>query len=235
MNDKFPKKIILNGDDFGYSKGVNRGIYEAIEHGVLTSTSIMINRPVAKEAKRLAKYKHISIGIHLDLTEEGIKRWLKIGEILTWSSARITNEFNKQMNAFQKIVGRMPDHIDSHHHIHRLTKFRSIVEKYSNQNSIPVRSINATFVTKFYGRSLSKWNDPRCVTQERLITAIENLPKGIHEIMCHPGYVDAGLVKSGTTYLKQREYELKALTSPKVKNYLSNNSSIRLISWKEVI
>ncbi len=229
------KKIILNGDDFGFSHGVNKGILDSIEKGVLTSTSVMVNRPAALEARTLTSLKDISVGLHLDLTEEGIQRWTKIFYILTWPEKKIREEFEKQIDKFRNIVGRLPDHIDSHHHIHWITGFKKVVLEFSEKNNIPVRCVDATFETGFYGRSLFKWNDPRGVTPERLINVIEGLKPGVHEIMCHPGYVDQALRNTGTTYLSQREDEVKALTSPKIAEFLINNKNVELISWKEVL
>lgn len=37
------KKLIVNGDDFGLSPGVNRGIIESYLNGILTSTTLMVN------------------------------------------------------------------------------------------------------------------------------------------------------------------------------------------------
>ncbi|HKB88487.1 MAG TPA: ChbG/HpnK family deacetylase [Patescibacteria group bacterium] len=227
-------RVILNGDDFGFSSGVNRGILDSIHKGVLTSTSVMVNRPAASEAKVLSRMKDISVGLHLDLTEEGIQRWTKILYILTWPEKKIREEFEKQIDKFQSIVGKLPDHIDSHHHVHWLTGFKKVVLEFSEKNNIPVRCVDATFEMGFYGRSLSKWNDLSGVTPERLINVIEKLPPGVHEIMCHPGFVDQGLRKTGTTYLSQRENEVKALTSPKVTEFLIKNKNIELINWKEI-
>lgn len=42
--------LIVNADDFGQSPGVNRGIIEAHEHGIVTSASLMVRWPAATEA-----------------------------------------------------------------------------------------------------------------------------------------------------------------------------------------
>lgn len=226
--------IILNADDFGYSTGVNQGIIEGIEQGILTSTSVMVRRPAAGEAQKLTKYENISIGLHIDLTEEGIKRWLGVVNILTWPYSKIEKAFNTQIKQFIEIVGRPPDHIDSHHHIHWLTRFKKVTLEYAQKHNIPVRCKDATFVFDFYGRSFTSWSDPNNVSPEKLIRVIENLHPGIHEIMCHPGYVDEGLIQLESTYLYEREAELKALISPKVKKFVDNSPHVKLISWKEV-
>src|SRR5256886_15719137 len=65
------KYLIVNGDDFGASSGVNRGIREAHLHGILTSASLLVNTPGADEAARLAAaLPDLSVGLHADLRDE---------------------------------------------------------------------------------------------------------------------------------------------------------------------
>jgi len=47
--------LIVTADDFGISRGVNRGIVEAHREGILTSTSLMVSRPAAVEAAVLGR------------------------------------------------------------------------------------------------------------------------------------------------------------------------------------
>ncbi|MBI3874558.1 MAG: ChbG/HpnK family deacetylase [Verrucomicrobia bacterium] len=42
--------LIVNADDFGLSAGVNRGIIEAHERGIVTSASLMVCQPAAADA-----------------------------------------------------------------------------------------------------------------------------------------------------------------------------------------
>ena len=51
------KKLLVRGDDLGYSEGVTLGMLSAYEKGIVNSMAIMINMPYAKEAILLAK-KH---------------------------------------------------------------------------------------------------------------------------------------------------------------------------------
>ena len=37
------KSLIVNADDFGASRGINRGVIEAHRKGILTSTSMMVD------------------------------------------------------------------------------------------------------------------------------------------------------------------------------------------------
>ncbi|WP_445628985.1 hopanoid biosynthesis-associated protein HpnK [Nostoc sp. DSM 114167] len=59
---------IINGDDFGFSEGVNQAIIKAHKEGVLTSTSLMVSADAAKEAVTLAKANpNLAVGLHLVL------------------------------------------------------------------------------------------------------------------------------------------------------------------------
>lgn len=64
-------KIIINADDFGYSKAVNEAIDLCMVQGLISSTTLMANMPFASEAVNRAclnKYEEC-IGAHITLTE----------------------------------------------------------------------------------------------------------------------------------------------------------------------
>ena len=62
--------LIVNADDFGMSAGINRGIAEAHERGIVTSTSLMVRWPAAKDAAVYARARPaLGVGLHLDLGE----------------------------------------------------------------------------------------------------------------------------------------------------------------------
>ena len=105
--------VIINADDFGNSAGINRGIIEAHEAGILTSTSLMVNTPATKEAVMLAgQYPELGIGIHVNFTGEGEK----IVDLEDLSAVR--RELAAQFDRFTDLMGRLPTHVDSHQHVH---------------------------------------------------------------------------------------------------------------------
>lgn len=62
--------LIVTGDDFGLSPGINRGILEAYRDGILTSASLMATGDAFDEAVALARaHPGLSVGIHLTLVE----------------------------------------------------------------------------------------------------------------------------------------------------------------------
>ncbi|BAY24546.1 YdjC-like protein [Calothrix sp. NIES-2100] len=63
-----PRFAIINGDDFGFSAGVNQAIIQAYEQGVLTSTSLMVTGDAAEEAIALSRtHPNLAVGLHLVL------------------------------------------------------------------------------------------------------------------------------------------------------------------------
>jgi hopanoid biosynthesis associated protein HpnK len=62
------KYLIINGDDFGYSREVNQAIIQAHQQGILTSTSLMVTGEAHLEAVKLAQENpHLGVGLHLVL------------------------------------------------------------------------------------------------------------------------------------------------------------------------
>ena len=60
---------------------------------------------------------------------------------------------------------------------------------------------------------------------------VESLPEGTTELMCHPGYFDEELRRTGTRLQESRQTELQILTDPKVRKLVATRG-IRLISYK---
>ncbi len=62
------KKVIINADDFGLSKSINKGIIRAYKEGVLTSVSLMVNMPGFEDAVNLIKTNPgLGAGLHINI------------------------------------------------------------------------------------------------------------------------------------------------------------------------
>src|SRR5213594_3271209 len=107
------KYLIVNGDDFGASHGINRGIMEAHERGILTSASLLVNAPASEEAAALSHAAAtLSVGLHAHLPDHG-------GQPAADSPGRLRQQLRAQFRRFERLMGRVPTHLDSHHNVHR--------------------------------------------------------------------------------------------------------------------
>ena len=68
VNQKFPRRLIVNADDFGLSASVNAAVIRAHRDGILTTASLMVNEPGFDEATKLARENpQLGVGLHLTL------------------------------------------------------------------------------------------------------------------------------------------------------------------------
>ncbi len=64
------RRLIINADDFGLTRGVNRAIGEAHQYGIVTSTTLMANGGAFNDANRLAAtLPKLSVGCHVVLVD----------------------------------------------------------------------------------------------------------------------------------------------------------------------
>jgi chitin disaccharide deacetylase len=63
---------------------------------------------------------------------------------------------------------------------------------------------------------------------------IRDLPPGVSEVMCHPGYVDADLERTPTRLLSQRERELKVVTRAEARELIAHEN-VELIGYRDLV
>jgi predicted glycoside hydrolase/deacetylase ChbG (UPF0249 family) len=68
------------------------------------------------------------------------------------------------------------------------------------------------------------------LTKDGVARLLRGLPEGTTELMCHPGYADAELKKSGTRLQSSREKEVEILTDAEIRNIVASQG-IRLIDY----
>jgi predicted glycoside hydrolase/deacetylase ChbG (UPF0249 family) len=202
------RRLIVNADDLGYTAGINRGILEAHERGIVTSTSLMVDRPAAREGAKIARSRpNLSVGLHAVL--DGIE------------PARCEPELARQLERFRELVAAEPTHLDSHHHTHRDSQLSGAFVAFAERHSLPMREHTVRHCPDFYGE--------RAIGVERLLEILAGLGEGDTELGCHPGYAD-GLDSS---YTAERERELKTLTDPRVRARI-DELGIELIGWGQL-
>ncbi len=221
------KFVIFNADDFGYSRGVNRGIAEAHERGVVTSATLMVNTPATREAVELSRrLPRLAVGLHVNFTNEA-QRLIDLDD-----REACRAELWRQYATFCDLLGRKPTHLDAHQHVHRHPMRLGLFEELADAVGLPLRDrAPVTFKGGFYGQWEPGVFDPSKVSFEALAGILRHeVFEGVFELACHPGYFDPSLE---AVYHREREPELRTLTDPRVRA-LIGELDLRLISYAEL-
>jgi len=147
--------ITLCADDYGLAPGVGRAIRTLIEAGRLQATGCMTGSPFWSEEAQLLKplEGRAEIGVHLTLTDHqplgampslapdgrlpSIGALLKRAMLRSLDRAEIAAELERQVDAFETAMGRRPDFLDGHHHVHQLPVIRDAVLDLAHRRLAP--------------------------------------------------------------------------------------------------
>jgi predicted glycoside hydrolase/deacetylase ChbG (UPF0249 family) len=133
------RKLVVNADDFGFTRDVNRGIVEAHRYGILTSTTLMATGAAFDDAVALARQNPaLDIGVHLVLVGEPpfpitmpqLVRAVLLGRIPVYEELRV--QIRRILDA-----GLEPTHLDTHKHTHLLPPVLDAVARLSEEYKIP--------------------------------------------------------------------------------------------------
>jgi predicted glycoside hydrolase/deacetylase ChbG (UPF0249 family) len=157
------KRLVINADDLGLAESVNRGIFETIDRGVVTSTSLMVNMPACDDAvTRLHEWmsrgerETLSIGLHFNIVTghplgvcpsllDGGRGFLGLPSLALRAFARrlqerdVANELEAQLQRAKRLLeplGLRVSHIDSHRHAHCLPPVFDVVVRAAKRHGI---------------------------------------------------------------------------------------------------
>jgi len=218
------RRLIVNADDFGQSPGINRGVMDAAEDGVVTSASLMVRWPAAEAAARIAGERPgFSLGLHFDLGEWAYRdgQWHPSYRVVDPDDVEATrDELDRQLNMFERLVGRPPTHLDSHQHVHREQALRRSMLEVADGLGVPLREATprVTYCGDFYGQSGRGDPYPEGITRAALLAIFDALRDGMTELGCHPG--EDGLADIDSMYVAERAAERRVLCDPTVRDAL---------------
>ena len=128
------KRIVVCGDDFGMNADIDEGMIELAGMGRLSAVSCLALGPsFAADARRLAPLD-VDVGLHVNFTESLEPRaepMPTLGRLILKAyagrldSAWIDAQLTRQFDAFEAALGRAPDYVDGHQHVHQLPGIRS--------------------------------------------------------------------------------------------------------------
>ncbi len=282
-------RLIINADDYGRTVEISRGIRHAHLHGMVTSTTCLMNMPTVVDDIKFALNETplLGMGVHLVLTAgkpmlpaekvpglvspDGffLKREVFFGAhpgVNCGNSKRQINlsevkaEWHAQIEAFISAAGKLPTHLDSHHHssyssVDLFTGMLELAREYKLPIRLPlahnvdlfetvevddesedIRDFAPRLLQKFQPQSpdalFTSFFDKQATRTEIFRITKHFFPNGVFEIMSHPGFVDVELSRE-SSYSHQRENELEILTDPEMRKEFER-LGIKLISFAEL-
>lgn len=217
------QRLIVTADDFGLSSRANRNILHLISLGKIDRVGVMVHGNITpNELDQLLK-SGVKLDIHLDIKHEFPaqttlpKNVFVRGLTFLWSyvsrkfsTSKVQSDWCEQIEMFNKLVGRNPDGINSHEHVHFFPPFFKLALKIAEQYSIPyIRigesgiSIGTSLISKILHllRILNKkkFSSSSNVSSKSLVSIdwisdmdnfLDNLPAGTIEFVCHPAIAE---------------------------------------------
>jgi predicted glycoside hydrolase/deacetylase ChbG (UPF0249 family) len=250
------KRLIVNADDYGRTVGINEGTLEAYVMGIVTSATVMVLEPAAEQGIALARAAtpDLGLGLHFTITgggscasgAENLRKLAPGGRFVRKvedlpdriPAEEVRRELEAQIGLFEKMAGKPPTHLDSHHHCAIHVSVQPVFAAVALERKLPVRASNMRvraqlqeakipvpdyFIESFFGSG---------ATSANLRFVLEHLRDGVSELMCHPGHPDESLVRN-SSYAQQREQEIAALCDPTVREALAADG-IQLITFREI-
>lgn len=182
----------------------NQAIHELANLRLITSTSIMIERPYVIPGELIGL--SIALGLHLEL-----------------EPATTHAVIDGQVRTFEKLFGRLPDYLDGHQHQHLTPTNLPLVIAVAQEYSLPIRSRTGEdrALLKAAGiptpDNFISWHPDRLsILTERLHQAKRST---ISELVVHPGYYDPDC---DYPYNQERTKELAFLRSLVFKEFLQD-------------
>jgi hopanoid biosynthesis associated protein HpnK len=153
------RQLVVNADDLGLTVGVNDGIFDAHDLGILTSASVLANAPATADAiQRVRSRPSLGFGVHLTLVDGAPT--LPASQVPTlvaddgrfrqsWkpfivaclqgrvSLAQVERELTAQIERVER-TGITLTHLDAHKHIHAYPPVFAIVARLAARFGIPV-------------------------------------------------------------------------------------------------
>ncbi len=207
------RSLIVNADDFGLDEDVSMGIVEAMQQGIVTSTSVMVCTSAGPAL--LASHRHElrdRAGVHLQLTG-GIPRSPReripsLAAVSGWFPANrrelgelrieeIETEWRAQIETFLA-SGLEPVHIDSHHHVHKHPAAFEAYCRIAAAYGLRARSCDPGMTKALRAAGVRCPDGFECGwtgntgTADDLLARIDEAFRacggsGTVEVMCHPG------------------------------------------------
>ena len=164
------RRAVLCADDYAQTQETVEGILSLVDSSRLSAVSCMVESPLWAEAgiRLRGRPQTFDIGLHFNLTHDfagnGHRAATLPMTILASYAGTIDREaiqerLGQQLDLFEYIIGRPPDFVDGHHHVHQLPVIRdaliSVLRSRGLTSSIAVRTTVPAIFRGFKGTAIA--------------------------------------------------------------------------------
>ncbi|GAO22072.1 hypothetical protein ALISP_1892 [Alicycliphilus sp. B1] len=123
-----PTRIGICADDFGLNESINDAVLQLVDGGRLSAVSCMVDGPAWAGGATALRAAPADLGLHLNFTEplQGAAPVFSLRAIVMRSylghldPQEILSSIERQLSRFEDVLGRAPDFVDGHQHVHQL-------------------------------------------------------------------------------------------------------------------
>ena len=247
-------RVIVIDDDLGYSRGVNLGIADAVNQGIITSVGVMTNMPETYSGLKLIEKANPCLGLHTNicvgrplsdpaLIPSIVQENGEFKSSKTYRSSKedfvvlheVILEIEAQYRRFVELTGRKPRYFEGHAlESENFNKALEIVAQlhgcdflpFNPKGSVPFRNSRAAL-------EMDSTNPDYDPVQFLKDLAAKKYNDGAVPVMvCHPGYLDAYILRTSSLTIP-RVKEVEMACSQEVKKWLQENK-VEIISFDDL-
>jgi chitin disaccharide deacetylase len=258
-----PPRLIVRGDDMGYSHSGNEAILKCYKQGIETSIEVIVPSPWFPEAvKILAENPAVDVGVHLALTSEWDNvKWRPLSDCPSlrdadgyfypmifpnknyakralrendWKLSDVEKEFRAQIELAKKRIPRI-SHVSGHMGCDGISgDVRALVKKLATEYGLDVP-------THELGVAYAGYSGPHGTSAEKFASFMKMLeslkPGKTYLFVDHPGLDTPELRAIHHVGYEQvaadRQGVTDTWTDPRVRDFIKSKG-IQLISYKDL-
>ena len=259
-----PARLIVRGDDMGFSHSGNEALVRTYKEGIETSIEVIVPSPWFPEAVQLLKeIPNVDVGIHLALTSEwDLVKWRPMTQAVSlvdadgyfypmvfpnknypgrsikenaWTIEDVEREFRAQIETALRHIPRI-SHVSAHMGCASLSEdVKAMTKRLTQEYKIDIDPVD-------YGVQRLPFDGPRATADEKVksfIAALEKMEPGkTYLFVEHPGFDTPELRAihhiGYENVAQDRQGVTDLFTSAKVKAFIKKRG-IQLISYKDLL
>lgn len=246
------KKLLLRADDLGFSEAVNYGIARTVRKGLIRNCGVMVNMDATEHAVRLFQEIPCCLGLHCNVSvgrpvsAPGDVPSLVDGTGEFYSSGKYraaaeefasVNDLRRELTAqyvrFLSLFHCKPAYFEAHAVASRnlAIALEQVAKEYDlfYQPSFQNFTIGNTDVINTPMHSMAPDYDARAALKTTLSKAEDGR---CYLYVCHPGYLDAYLLKH-TSLTLARADEADMLCDPEIRHWLTEQGFV-LVTYDQL-